>query len=60
MRLEPIIQEKAKENQSRFKRNQYTGAVCQKSDKDQKPIDTKKELAQIAGAYYTRKGLRRI
>ncbi|MFL0198149.1 hypothetical protein ACJDU8_21655 [Clostridium sp. WILCCON 0269] len=49
LKLEPIIQEKTKKNQSGLKGNQYTGAVCQKSDKDQKPIDAKKELAQIAG-----------
>jgi N6-adenosine-specific RNA methylase IME4 len=43
LRLEPIIQEKAKENQGT--RND----ICLKSDKSYNSIDTKKELAKIAG-----------
>jgi len=49
LKLEELIRAKAREKQIArdFHGNQYTGAICQKSDKDH--IDTKKELARIAG-----------
>ena len=44
----PIIEKKAKENQSVFKGNQYTNGTCQNSDKKQiKKVDTKKELKEF-------------
>lgn len=49
----PIIEKKAKENQSVFKGNQYTNGTCQNSDKKQiKKVDTKKELSKIANVSY--------
>ena len=48
LKLEDIYRAKAKEKQraADFHGNQYTGALCQNSDKDH--VDTKKELAKIA------------
>ena len=49
----PIIEKKAKENQSVFKGNQYTNGTCQNSDKKQiKKVDTKKELSKMANVSY--------
>lgn len=49
----PIIEKKAKENQSVFKGNQYTNGTCQNSDKKQiEKVDTKKELSKIANVSY--------
>ena len=49
----PIIEKKAKENQSVFKGNQYTNGTCQNSDKKQiKKVDTKKELSKIANVSF--------
>ena len=43
-----IIAAKAKKNQAQYFGNQYQSGLCQNSDKVH-PIDTKKELAKIAG-----------
>ncbi|WP_373845015.1 ParB N-terminal domain-containing protein [Clostridium sp.] len=57
LKFKPVIEEKAKRNQG--KRNDLTSVrsltnvegekLCQKSDEPIQPIDTKKELAKIAG-----------
>jgi hypothetical protein len=47
LKLKPLIEAKAKENQSKGGGGGKAG--CQKSDKVPSPIDTKKELAKVAG-----------
>jgi hypothetical protein len=47
LQLEGTYRARAKVNQRVFKGNQYESGTCQNSDKYQ--IDTKKELAKIAG-----------
>ena len=49
LRLKPVIAEKAKEKQAEYHGNQYESGLSQKSVEVQKPIDTQKELAKIAG-----------
>lgn len=49
LRLKPVIAEKAKEKQAEYHGNQYESGLSQKSVEVQKPIDTQKELAKVAG-----------
>lgn len=49
LRLKPVIAERAKENQAEYFGNQYESGLSQNSVEVQKPIDTQKELAKIAG-----------
>jgi transcriptional regulator with XRE-family HTH domain len=49
LQLENVIKAKAKERQKEFHGNQHTGAIPQKSAEVQKPIETREELAKIAG-----------
>lgn len=48
LRLKPVISAKAKERQAEYHGNQYDG-LSQNSVEVQKPIDTQKELAKVAG-----------
>ena len=48
LQLKPIFEARAKENQAAYYGNQYDG-LPQKSAKVQMPIDTRKEIAKIAG-----------
>jgi len=47
LELEPLIAKKAKENQERSGRE--FGKGCQKSDEPIEPVDTKREVAKVAG-----------
>ena len=49
LRLKPVIAEKAKEKQAEYFGNQYDSGLSQKSVEVQKPIDTQRELAKLAG-----------
>ena len=49
LRLKPVIAEKAKEKQAEYFGNQYESGLSQKSVEVQKPIDTQRELAKLAG-----------
>ena len=49
LRLKPVIAERAKEKQAEYYGNQYESGLSQKSVKVQKPIDTQKEIAKVAG-----------
>ena len=48
LRLKPVISARAKERQAEYHGNQYDG-LSQNSVEVQKPIDTQKELAKVAG-----------
>lgn len=48
LRLKPVISAKAKERQAEYHGNQYDG-LSQNSAEVQKPIDTRDELAKVAG-----------
>lgn len=47
--LKPMIEERAKEKQAEYHGNQYESALPQKSAEVQKHIETRQELAKIAG-----------
>ena len=47
--LEPIIRAEAKKRQQEFYGNQHVNAVPQNSAEVLKPIETRNELAKIAG-----------
>jgi hypothetical protein len=47
--LEDVIRAKAKERQREFHGNQHTGAIPQNSAEVQNPMETRSELAKIAG-----------
>ena len=52
LKFKPVIEEKARKNKIEAGKNYGVGKkekLCQKSDEPIQPIDTKKELAQIAG-----------
>ena len=49
LRLKPVIAEKAKEKQAEYHGNQYESGLSQKSAEVQKPIETREELAKVAG-----------
>lgn len=49
LRLKPVIAEKAKEKQAEYHGNQYESGLPQISAKVQNPIETRQELAKIAG-----------
>ena len=47
--LKPVIEEWAKEKQAEYFGNQYESGLPQKSAEVQKPIETREELAKVAG-----------
>ena len=49
LRLKPVIAEKAKGKQAEYHGNQYESGLTQKSAEVQKPIETRQELAKVAG-----------
>ena len=49
LRLKPVIAERAKEKQAEYFGNQYESGLPQKSAEVQKPIETREELAKVAG-----------
>lgn len=49
LRLKPVIAERAKEKQTEYFGNQYESGLPQKSAEVQKPIETREELAKVAG-----------
>ena len=49
LRLKPMIEERAKEKQAEYHGNQYESGLPQKSAEVQKPIETRQELAKVAG-----------